>query len=264
MAFELLLTTSGTPSVIYVHGRELIHPVVDLNILDEVTFSDLFTDKKFIDGLATGDFTLKFKNNVAITDISDAFFPGTYGRLNNPAATTDPTTGDDDTKGYGPGSWWINTTTPAVFICASAAAGAAVWQNAGAGGGGGQSVDVQDATPVEASQTTSSIYVDLPGASFTTAAGATRHYLVVFTATASVDKANKSINVRLVIGGVVDADSERQIDAPNSNALITIATTHAGTIAPGTEIKVQWSVTGGGGPAVTLGQGTLDGLGVED
>jgi hypothetical protein len=125
------------------------------------------------------------------------------------------------------------------------------------------SVDVQEVSPTAGLQTTSTVFVDVPGASFITTAGATRDYIVNYTGTAFANKANKSIGIRFVIGGVVDSNSERQIDAPNSNALITIATTHAGPIPPGTEVKVQWAVTGGGGVQVELGNSTLNALGIE-
>jgi len=62
--------------------------------------------------------------------------PGSNG-LNNFTATTNPTTGDDSADGYGVGSLWVNTSTPAAFICISAAAGAADWNQIDAAGGGG-------------------------------------------------------------------------------------------------------------------------------
>ena len=125
------------------------------------------------------------------------------------------------------------------------------------------SVDVQEVSPTAGAVTTLTVFVDLPGASFLTLAGATRDYIINFTGTAFVNKANKSINIRFVIGGVIDSNSERQIDAPSANALITIATTHAGAIPPGTQVKIQWAVAGGGGAQVELGNSTLNALGVE-
>jgi hypothetical protein len=125
------------------------------------------------------------------------------------------------------------------------------------------SVDVQEVAPVAGSATTSGVFVDMPGASFITTAGATRDYIVNFTGTAFVDKANKSISIRFVIGGVIDANSVRQIDAPSANAFITIATTHAGAIPPGTEVKIEWAVVGGASPTLTLGNSTLNALGIE-
>jgi hypothetical protein len=125
------------------------------------------------------------------------------------------------------------------------------------------SVDVQEVSPAAGVATTSLVFIDLPGASFITLAGATRDYIVNFTGTAFVNKANKSINIRFVVGGVVDSNSQRQIDAPSANAFITIATTHAGAIPPGAEVKIQWAVAGGGGAQVELGNSTLNALGVE-
>ena len=65
--------------------------------------------------------------------------PGTAG-LNNLAATTNPGVGDDSADGYGPGSIWVNTSTPAAFICITAGAGAADWNQIDAGGGGSGTV----------------------------------------------------------------------------------------------------------------------------
>lgn len=50
------------------------------------------------------------------------------GILNNLAATTDPTTGDDSGDGYAVGSIWINVTLDRVFTCVDASVGAAVWE----------------------------------------------------------------------------------------------------------------------------------------
>jgi hypothetical protein len=57
---------------------------------------------------------------------------GDPGMSNNFAGSTAPTTTDDSTKGYGPGSMWFNGTT-AVYFCKSATAAAAVWVQGGAG-----------------------------------------------------------------------------------------------------------------------------------
>jgi len=47
--------------------------------------------------------------------------------LNNYAGTTVPTVTDDETKGYAPGSTWLNTTSGVLYACVTAATGAAVW-----------------------------------------------------------------------------------------------------------------------------------------
>lgn len=62
--------------------------------------------------------------------------PGSNG-LNNFSASTDPTVNDDSADGYGPGSLWVNSTTPAAFICITAGVGAADWNQIDAAGGGG-------------------------------------------------------------------------------------------------------------------------------
>ena len=43
--------------------------------------------------------------------------------------TVDPTVTDDTTKGYDPGSLWLNTTTKHLWVCIDASTGAAVWDD---------------------------------------------------------------------------------------------------------------------------------------
>ena len=47
---------------------------------------------------------------------------------NNYVATVDPTVNDDETAGYADGSYWLNTTTPEIWICVDPTTGAAVWK----------------------------------------------------------------------------------------------------------------------------------------
>ena len=49
------------------------------------------------------------------------------GIQNNYNAVVDPTTTDDDTQGYSPGSYWINTASEEVFRCVDASTNIAVW-----------------------------------------------------------------------------------------------------------------------------------------
>jgi hypothetical protein len=49
------------------------------------------------------------------------------GGANNLGATADPTASSDSSQGYGPGSVWINTAYPRVWICNSGVVGAASW-----------------------------------------------------------------------------------------------------------------------------------------
>jgi hypothetical protein len=270
MAFELLLSTSGTPATIYVHGRELVHPVVDLNLLDEVTLDDLFTDEKFIDGLATGDFTLKFKNNEAVTDISEAFFPGTFGRLNNPVATVPPAATDDNTKGYGVGSWWIDLSTSSIFFCTDATTNLAVWTPALGGTGSGVLTenDVQNANATPGATTTSKSYIDLVGngsggeVALTTVGTKTKPYVIMFSGSFAIAPSNRSVLIQLLIDGNVVAESERELKASSANAPNTLSTNHYEHIAPGKIIKIQWKVDGGGSPTGTCDHATLSIKGV--
>jgi len=50
------------------------------------------------------------------------------GRLDNYAATVDPTINDDSGDGYDVGSIWVNTTSPNVFLCIDSTVGAAFWR----------------------------------------------------------------------------------------------------------------------------------------
>lgn len=55
----------------------------------------------------------------------------TLGTPRSGVDTIDPTVDDDIDLGYGVGSLWVNTTTPALFICYDASDGAADWQPVG-------------------------------------------------------------------------------------------------------------------------------------
>jgi len=52
---------------------------------------------------------------------------GGGGILNNFAATTDPSVGDDNVDGYAIGSWWLNITDQRLFHCENVSTGAAIW-----------------------------------------------------------------------------------------------------------------------------------------
>ena len=70
--------------------------------------------------------------NVPIVDLRDLIasglnIAGSLDQLNNLSATTDPTSANDSTQDYSPGSHWVNTTNGRVWICQSAATGAAAW-----------------------------------------------------------------------------------------------------------------------------------------
>jgi hypothetical protein len=56
-----------------------------------------------------------------------------WGGRNNLAAAVDPTTGDDSSADYAPGSVWINANASRLWFCQSAAVGAAVWIQAATG-----------------------------------------------------------------------------------------------------------------------------------
>lgn len=55
-------------------------------------------------------------------------------KLNNLAASVDPTVNDDANDGYSVGSCWVNTSSGNVFKCTDASVGAAVWGQLTGGG----------------------------------------------------------------------------------------------------------------------------------
>lgn len=52
---------------------------------------------------------------------------GLANSLSNMTATTNPSTGSDNTQGYSIGSTWFNTLTSAMFVATNVSTGAAVW-----------------------------------------------------------------------------------------------------------------------------------------
>lgn len=60
----------------------------------------------------------------------------------NLSASTDPTTTDDTSAGYAPGSIWVNTTGDSAWVCVDATASAAIWTDFTAAG----SVEFTDST----------------------------------------------------------------------------------------------------------------------
>lgn len=68
---------------------------------------------------------------IDLTTSVSGYLPAIHGGIggkNNFAATTNPTSTDDSTQGYAPGSMWENTTTGRVFICVGNTSSAAVWR----------------------------------------------------------------------------------------------------------------------------------------
>lgn len=67
--------------------------------------------------------------------MSDIAFSRGDSVRNNFTATTDPSTANDITQGYLPGSLWVNIATDSSFQCVDSTAGAAVWKSITDGGG---------------------------------------------------------------------------------------------------------------------------------
>lgn len=77
-------------------------------------------------------------------------------------ATTNPTTSHDRNSGYLPGMFWLNTSSPALYVCISNAASSADWDVVGGGGGGG------DGTVTSVGLTLPSAIFDISGSPITT------------------------------------------------------------------------------------------------
>lgn len=75
--------------------------------------------------------TIQIDHNVSvegtINNLGTMMGLGSAYPIDNRSASSDPTVNDDQTKGYGAESHWINTTTGKTWICSSGATGAAVW-----------------------------------------------------------------------------------------------------------------------------------------
>jgi hypothetical protein len=69
----------------------------------------------------------KINLTTSVAGYLPAVHGGTGGK-NNVTATVNPTTTDDASDGYAPGSIWENTTTGRVFICVGNTTNAAVWR----------------------------------------------------------------------------------------------------------------------------------------
>ena len=76
-------------------------------------------------------------NNTTAVKLSQAGF---VGPLNNYEAATPPLVTDDETKGYGVGSNWIDRATNTAYICLNPTTGNANWQKLGSGTSGATGV----------------------------------------------------------------------------------------------------------------------------
>jgi outer membrane protein assembly factor BamB len=73
----------------------------------------------------------------------------------NLAASSAPTTSNDNTEGYAVGSYWIDTTNDKAYVCLDASTGAAVWTET-TQSGGGSSLPVDDTTSLVQDPSTNS------------------------------------------------------------------------------------------------------------
>jgi hypothetical protein len=106
-----------------------------------VTTAATVTFPTFIDGATqvsgttayfpVGKWTLVFRY-----DGTSTYMLGGPGSVNNFAASAAPTTSNDGTQGYKPGSLWVDTTAHNVYICETNGTGAALWKQLSGGGTG--------------------------------------------------------------------------------------------------------------------------------
>ena len=127
---------------------------------------------------------------------------------------------------------------------------------------GGANVDVQKAAATGGSTRSAAGYADLPGATLTTATGATREYQIVFSGGFESDSGSAIVGIRLQVNGVTVADSVREVFSAQANEAFCIALNHAVSIAASQVVKVQWRSNAGGGDQATINQGTLSMLGI--
>jgi hypothetical protein len=123
---------------------------------------------------------------------------------------------------------------------------------------GGRDVQVADSTSDQTTTASGGTWDDIAGATLTTKAGATRSYQCVFTGEVAVSNKNRRVLVRIMIDGVAQASTVREVQPPKADAPTSIATNHAGVVGPGIVVKMQWQVTNGTG---TLREGSLSIMG---
>jgi hypothetical protein len=127
-------------------------------------------------------------------------------------------------------------------------------------------VDAQDVGPTQESSTTSDTYVDIPGATLTTAGDGSKIYKVTFDADMELNIAKSRVYIRVVADGTPLAKSERAVTAPAAKKQFTTSTsTLTPALAAGKTIKVQWRVerlAGQTDPAGSIHHGTLTIYGV--
>lgn len=121
-------------------------------------------------------------------------------------------------------------------------------------------VDQQTIASTSGAQTTSASWVDLPGATLTTMAGASRKYLIVFHGSAQSSTGSKNIHVRIMVNGVAIPASQIYVRHLNGNQALAIGTTASQQIGPGQIVKVQWQIVSGA--TATMQNGVLAMIGV--
>lgn len=87
------------------------------------------------DLVAKGGTKAQLLNTTKLYSPKSADILETLLRKNNDAANVAPTTANDSTQGYEPGSRWTDTVTQKTYHCISNAVGAAVWKEGGGQGG---------------------------------------------------------------------------------------------------------------------------------
>ena len=126
--------------------------------------------------------------------------PAIVASYNNLTATTDPVVTNDGTQGYGPGSWWYNTTAQRLWECVSSATGAAVWVFSGANYAGGGYSPASEATQFGQSvglmAAEGNTYRDVKGVATSPAATGSDYVLAVYSLPAnSLDVAGRGVNL---------------------------------------------------------------------
>lgn len=159
---------------------------------------------------------------------------GGVGGRNNVTATTVPTSSNDGTQGYAPGSLWSNTTTGRFYICVGNATGAAIWRELVQVQGGNAIIPVAHDTIDLGTITTRFQDLYLSGgisASGNIAIGGTSTFTGAVTASSTLNVVGLSTHANVDInGGNIDATTIGA-STPAAATFTTAQTTGLATFA---------------------------------
>jgi hypothetical protein len=153
---------------------------------------------------------------------------------------SNPTVNDDYNAGYRVGYLWLNTSGNILWQCIDHTPGAAVWVRINS------VVDMQFDfdTVLDTTTATGANWDDLLSLITSDEIGEDATYVCIFNGSVNNSNNNKSVSCRIVIDGVVQADSVRTAKQTSGgfDMILSTITCEAG-VAANKEIKVQWQVS---------------------